>query len=386
MTFLDRFALVADTIFDGCTAHPKAAVVIAGGRIEAVLPSSQIPPKVKRQTLAPGLWLVPGFIDVQVNGGGDILFNNTPTIDAILSIATAHRKFGTTALLATLITDTPNKVELAMRAVRDAMRREPSILGIHLEGPYLSPEKAGVHDRSLMRIPSERDVELLCRNREGSLVVTLAPERVPPGFIAQLVNSGIRVSLGHSMATYEQTRQAMSEGLSGFTHLFNAMRPLTSRDPGPIAAALESPDAWYGLIADGFHVSPPVLKLALRGEGRPMLVTDAMPPVGGRQTNFELYGERIDVIEGRCVRPDGTLAGAALDMASAVRNCVHLLELPLERALQFASLNPAEFLGLGHILGRLKPGYRADMVALDPSTWRVDQTWIAGKGEALSSS
>jgi N-acetylglucosamine-6-phosphate deacetylase len=174
----------------------------------------------------------------------------------------------------------------------------------------------------------------------------------------------------------------MQEGLRGFTHLFNAMRPLASRDPGPIAAALESPEVWFGLIVDGVHVDPAVLRVALRGAGQPILVTDAMPPVGGRRSRFMLDGEEISVIDGRCTRADGTLAGAALDMASAVRNCVSLLAVPLETALRFASTNPANFLGLGHRLGRLAPDYRADMVAFNPADIEVIETWVAGNSSA----
>jgi N-acetylglucosamine-6-phosphate deacetylase len=201
---------------------------------------------------------------------------------------------------------------------------------------------------------------------------------VPKGFVAQLTKAGRRVSLGHSMATYAETCAAMEEGLAGFTHLFNAVRPLQSREPGPIAAALESPAAWYGLIVDGWHVSPAMLRLALRGCGHPMLVTDAMAPVGGRESKFRLYGSEIEVSDGRCLRLDGTLAGAALDMASAVRNCVTLLQVPLTDALGFASRNPAEFIGLGHRLGRLAPGFRGDMVAIDPTAVAVRGTWVAG--------
>ena len=171
----------------------------------------------------------------------------------------------------------------------------------------------------------------------------------------------------------------MAEGLSGFTHLFNAMRPLASREPGPIAAALKSPNAWFGIIVDGFHVNPAILRLALRGLSRPILVTDAMPPVGGRQSKFALYGAEIQIVDGRCARSDGTLAGSALHMAAAVRNCVHMLGVPLEDTLRFASRNPAEFIGLGHLLGGLRPGYRADVVALDVGTLEVLGTWVAGK-------
>src|SRR5262249_54765078 len=203
--------------------------------------------------------------------------------------------------------------------------------------------------------------------------------QVPPGFIARLVGAGMRVSLGHSMATYAQARAAMAEGLSGFTHLFNAMRPLGSREPGPIAAALEAPDAWFGMIVDGVHVDPVMLRLALRGGGRATLVTDAMPPVGGTRNTFALYGEEMRVHDGRCTRADGTLAGAFLDMAAAVRNTVRMLDVSLPQALCMASLYPAQFIGVDDRLGRLAPSYRADIVALDPDEIRVLETWVAGK-------
>jgi N-acetylglucosamine-6-phosphate deacetylase len=166
--------------------------------------------------------------------------------------------------------------------------------------------------------------------------------------------------------------------MTGFTHLFNAMRPLASREPGPIAAALESPEAWFGMIVDGVHVDPAMLRLALRGTAKPVLVTDAMPPVGGTRSAFSLDGEQITVMGAACTRSDGVLAGSALDMATAVRNCVRLLDIPLERALRFASVHPASFLGIDHWLGRLAPACRADMVALDPKEVKVVQTWVAG--------
>jgi N-acetylglucosamine-6-phosphate deacetylase len=374
-----RHAIAADNIFDGWTRHQDAAVVIEDPLIVGVVPQSELPLGLEVRRLPSKVWLAPGFIDLQVNGGGDVLFNNSPTPEAIRAIARAHRKFGTTALLPTFITDTSEKMTAAFAAAESLAESESSILGIHLEGPFLSWEKAGVHDASLMRQPGTPDLEMLCGARKGALLVTLAPERVSEGFIAQLVQSGVRVSLGHSMATYEETLAAMAEGLSGFTHLFNAMRPLASREPGPIAAALESPNAWFGMIVDGFHVNPVMLRLALRGLGQPILVTDAMSPVGGCQSKFDLNGSEIQITGGRCARSDGTLAGSALDMATAVRNCVQLLEVSLDDALRFASRHPAEFMGLGHFLGGLRAGYRADVVALDPVTFDVLCTWVAGK-------
>jgi N-acetylglucosamine-6-phosphate deacetylase len=376
-----RHAIAADIVFDGAGLHRDCAVVIDGADITALVPRRELPAGIGLRAMPPGTWLAPGFIDVQVNGGDDVLFNDCPTPEGIAAIAAAHRRFGTTGLLPTLISDTPEKMRLAGAAVAAAMRDCPGVLGIHFEGPFLSPERAGVHDAAMFRAPDKADLALLTERRGGMTIVTLAPECVPSGFIASLARAGVRVALGHSMASYEQTKAALAEGLTGFTHLFNAMRPLGARDPGPIAAALEDPRAFYGLIVDGEHVAPAMLRLALRGVGRAMLVTDAMPPVGGSRAAFRLQSREVVQRDGRLVTAEGVLAGSALDMAGAVCNCVSLLGLSLPEALKLASSVPAAFLGLSKRLGRLAPGCRADIVALDPDAGQVRATWIAGAAE-----
>lgn len=370
--------VAAAHVFDGTELHTGAAVVIDGPKIVAVVPRSQLPAGMPTRDLPDGIWMAPGFVDLQVNGGADVLFNDEPTVKGIAAIAAAHRKFGTTALCPTLISDAPAKTRAALEAVEASAKLQPSVLGLHLEGPFISGLKAGIHDPRFIRAPTPEDESILCEPRKSKLLVTLAPETVPPGFIQRLARAGVRISLGHSMATYEETKAALAEGLTGFTHLFNAMRPLESRDPGPIAAALETTDAWYGLIADGLHVDPAVLRLALRGAGHAMLVTDAMPPVGGRRSSFMLHGREIRVDRGRATNAEGTLGGAILTMASAVRNCVELVGAPLTDALKFASLHPARFVGLGDTLGRLAPGYRADIVAFESGSLNVVETWVAG--------
>ncbi|HTV90818.1 MAG TPA: N-acetylglucosamine-6-phosphate deacetylase [Stellaceae bacterium] len=371
-------ALAADIVFDGARVHRGGTVVIGGAEIVALLPPGELPAAMPVRRLPAGAWLAPGFIDAQVNGGGDVLFNDAPTPEAVLAIAAAHRRFGTTGLLPTLISDTPDRMRAAAAAVRAAMRQCPGVLGIHFEGPFLSPQRAGVHDRAMLRAPTDADLAWLAAPRPGRTLVTLAPECVPAGFVAALTRAGITVALGHSMASYDETRAAMADGLTGFTHLFNAMPPMMAREPGPIAAALESPSACYGLIVDGVHVAPAMLRLALRGAGQAMLVTDAMPPVGGSRDEFMLGGRRVRMRGGRCTTDDGTLAGSALDMASAVRHCVRLLGLELPAALSLATAAPAAFLGLGHRLGHVAAGYRADLVALDPDDIRILATWLAG--------
>ncbi len=377
-----QLAVAADHVFDGTTVRRDCAVVIEGPVIRRVVRRVELPAAIRTRHLPPGAWLAPGFIDTQVNGGGDVLFNDDPSPRAIAVIAAAHRRFGTTALLPTLLSDTPEKMRAARDAVMATSGAGSSVIGVHFEGPFLSPDKAGVHDPRMIRRPEPADAATLAAPCNAVTLVTLAPEEVPAGFIAQLSGAGARVALGHSMATYAQTRAAISEGLIGFTHLFNAMRPLASREPGPIAAALEEPGAWFGLIVDGEHVAPAMLRLALRGAAQPMLVTDAMPPVGGCGMSFTLCAKQVAVRDGRCTTADGTLAGSVLDMASAVRNCVRLLGMPLAAALRLASAAPAGFLGIEDRLGHLRAGYRADMVALDPEAIRVIATWVAGAESA----
>jgi N-acetylglucosamine-6-phosphate deacetylase len=384
MSGSDRHALVAGTVFDGSRLQHDCAVVIEGSRIAALMPRVELPSALPTCALPEGTWLAPGFVDIQVNGGGDVLFNGDPTPDGIAAIVQAHWNFGTTGLLPTLISDTPEKTRAALEAVGQLAQVNPSVLGIHLEGPFVSPERPGVHDPAMLREPTMQDREQLTARRTGVTLVTLAPEQVPPGFITQLANGGVRVALGHSMATYAQTKAALAEGLTGFTHLFNAMRQPTSREPGPIVAALETPSAWFGMIVDGHHVNPAMFRLALRGAARPMLVTDAMPTVGGTRSTFMLYDQQIRLRDGRCTAMDGRLAGAHLDMASAVRNCVELLDVPLTQALRFASAEPANFLGLGDSLGAIAPGFRADLVAFSPGRMQVHGTWVAGRRVAAS--
>lgn len=373
----ERKAVIASTVFDGMQERKDWGIIIEGDRIAWTGPSAQLPGDIARQSLPADCWLAPGFIDVQVNGGGDELLNASPTLEALRSISAAHRRYGTTGLLPTLITTTRATMQAAVQAVWGASAHD-GILGLHLEGPFLSPEKAGVHDPTLFRVPDDADFELLCSMRARSLLLTLAPERVPEHFLTRLAGRGVRLSLGHSMATYQEAKDAFSNGVTGLTHIFNAMRGLESREPGPIAAALENANCWFGMIVDGVHVAPALLRLALRGCAHPMLVTDAMPPAAGTQSSFELFGQPITVEGETCRTASGRLAGTALNMAGAVRNCVRLLGMPLSSALRFASLEPARFLGIDDRFGRIVAGCRADMVALNPETVEVLGTWLAG--------
>jgi len=373
-------ALIKARIFTGDQWLENQALLFEKSRIQALVPEEEVPDDIERQDLK-GQYLVPGLIDTQVNGGGGVLFNETPELKGLQTLMTAHRRFGTTGLLPTLISDDRAVMARALEAVDSALAEGlPGILGIHLEGPFLNPERKGVHDEHKFQTLNETGFELLTSLKRGRTLVTLAPELTRPEMIQRLVQAGVIVAAGHTAASYDQTREALAAGLSSFTHLFNAMTPLTGRQPGVVGAALEDPNSWCGLIVDGYHVHPASLKVAIaaKPQGKMLLVTDAMPSVGAEDKSFWLKGERIQAQGGRCATAEGTLAGSDLDMLSAVRNSVHWLGLPLAEALRMASLYPAQMLGLDGELGRLAPGYRASMIALDPDL-KLTHSWIDGQ-------
>ncbi|HZX80501.1 MAG TPA: N-acetylglucosamine-6-phosphate deacetylase [Lysobacter sp.] len=358
-------------------------VVVEAGRIAGVhAAGTAAPPAVDLQ----GDWLVPGFIDTQVNGGGDVLFNDAPTVDGLRTIAAAHRRFGTTGLMPTLISDDVEVMRRALDATREAIAQGvPGILGLHLEGPYLAEARKGVHDPQTFHTPDAAELDLVASLGVGRTMVTLAPERFSDDTLRALAARGLIVCAGHTAADHARMRAAFAAGVRGVTHLFNAMTPLGSREPGAVGAALDDPGSWCGLIVDGHHVHAATLRVAIAAKprGRTMLVTDAMPPVGGAREDFALYGVTMTCRDGLCTTADGTLAGSALDMASAVRNTV-ALGLPLDEACRMAATYPAEFLRLDGELGRIAPGYRADLVRLDDAL-QVRETWIGGVGAAAGS-
>jgi N-acetylglucosamine-6-phosphate deacetylase len=376
---MTAFALAGARLFDGARLSDGHAVIVEDGLIRAVVQDGAVPADVPVRRVA-GL-LAPGFIDIQVNGGGGVLLNDAPTVDGIRAIAGAHRRYGTTGMLPTLVTDTRERMAEAIAAIRAAMAEGvPGVLGIHLEGPYLNPERKGVHDPALMRRIEEEDIALVSSLGAGRTLLTIAPERTTPDVILRLADAGVILAAGHTAATYDEMRAARRAGLTGVTHLFNAMPPLQGRDPGVVGAALDDPDLWPSLIVDLFHVSAPSLRVALaaRGFERTILVSDAMSTVGSDIRTFTLGGRLITRADGRLTTADGTIAGSDLDMATAVRNTVEALGLPIEAALHMASRAPAEFLGLGGELGRIAPGYRASLVLLDDGL-RVTETWVDGR-------
>jgi N-acetylglucosamine-6-phosphate deacetylase len=372
-------ALINGRILSPTGWRRDAAVLLDSGRILDVVDRDETPQGARVRDLQ-GAALVPGFIDVQVNGGGGVLFNDTPTVEAIARIGEVHRRFGTTGFLPTLLSDDLSVVDRAMRAVEAAIETGvPGVLGIHIEGPFLNVARKGIHDGTKLRTLDESAFNLLTSLKRGKTLVTLAPETTSLEMIERLSAAGVVLAAGHTNASYEDIHSALGHGLTGFTHLFNAMSPLTSRAPGAVGAALESQTAWCGLILDGRHVSPVVLRIALqtRPLDRFMLVSDAMPTVGSDDGTFQLGGRLIRAEGKACVAQDGTLAGSNLDMATAVRNAVDLLGVTLAQAVTMASTSPAAFLGISALTGAISSGAAADLALLSDDG-EVMATWIGG--------
>lgn len=373
------FALTGARVFDGDTFHDGMAIVVEGPRISQCIPESEVAADVEMRALHGGL-LAPGFIDLQVNGGGGALLNDSPTVETVKTIAKSHGRFGTVGMLPTVITDAPEITMSAIAAVRAARAQGvANVLGIHVEGPFLDTARKGAHDPHFIRNLADEDIRLLANANCGVVMLTLAPNKVAPTAIKQLTDAGIRVSLGHAEANDAEVRAALAAGASSFTHLFNAMSQMTGREPGMVGAALADEQSFMGIIADGLHVHPATLKVAFSAASpdRFMLVSDAMPPAAGGPDIFELQGRKVSRINGRLQLADGTLAGSNLTMDEAVRFCVKTLGMELGTALRMASRNPARFLGRDD-LGSIAPGARASLVHLDDDL-QVKQGWVEGR-------
>ncbi|GLS20932.1 N-acetylglucosamine-6-phosphate deacetylase [Labrys miyagiensis] len=377
-------ALTAPWIFTGDVFLDQHGVLVEGERIVAIVPRDGIPAEAIVCALPSGV-LAPGFIDAQVNGGGGFLFNQTPDVPTLAGISAAHRRHGSTSLLPTFITDKPQGMRLAIAATRDAIEvGTPGILGIHLEGPFLSVARKGAHDPSLIRPLTEADVDLVLGAGIETVLMTVAPENAPNSLIRRLVDGGVIVSIGHSDAGYDTVMAAADAGATGITHLFNAMSSLQNREPGVTGAALDRGALWCGVIADGHHVHPATLAPAIRakrGPGRLFLVSDAMPTAGDANDVFYLNGRKVTRRDGVLMLDNGTLAGSDLTMDHAVQYAVNHLGVALDEALRMASLYPAQFLKLDNERGRIAPRFRADFVHLDDKL-TVRGVWMSGHKSA----
>lgn len=367
----------AKRLFDGQAFLDDQVLTIVDGQIMA------IDQDISNSDVTVNGLVAPGYIDLQVNGGGGALFNDSPSVENLKIIMSAHAKFGTTAMMPTLITDKVEVMQQAAEAIAQAIDEAvPGIIGIHFEGPHLSVEKKGTHCADYIRPISDAEWKILSRQDIGQIIVTLAPETVSTEDVNRMVKLGVKVCLGHTNADYQTAQQAIDAGASGFTHLFNAMSPLQGREPGVVGAALLNNHTSCGLIVDGFHVDYASCKLAIQAkpQGKVFLVTDAMPPVGTDQTQFALYDRTVYVDNGKLTSTTGELAGSSLDMASAVKNTHQKLGIELSESLRMASLYPAQYLYQNQTImrGELTPGKQADMVVLNDDL-SVKETWISGE-------
>jgi N-acetylglucosamine-6-phosphate deacetylase len=366
----------AKRLFDGEQFLDDCVLTISNGKITKIDHDTQNVDVIAQELVAPG------YIDLQVNGGGGALFNDSPSIEQLKTMMLAHAKFGTTGMMPTLITDKVSVMAQAADAMAQAIKEQvPGILGVHFEGPHLSLAKKGTHCAELIRPITDDEWAILSRKDLGQVMVTLAPETVSVADITRMVSLGIKVCLGHTNADYLQAQSAVDAGATGFTHLFNAMSPLQGREPGVVGCALLNDNTQAGLIVDGHHVDYSSCKLAIKAKpaGGIFLVTDAMPPVGTDMTEFPLYDRTVYVEEGKLTSTTGELAGSSLDMATAVKNTHEKLNIPLDESIRMASLYPAQYLYAGNELvrGQLKVGQQADFVVL-ANDLSVKETWIAG--------
>jgi N-acetylglucosamine-6-phosphate deacetylase len=371
-----RLAVRAERWCDGEVMRHPASLLIADGVVVDVAPAGEAPPGWTVVEPPPGTVMAPGFVDLQVNGGGDRLFNDAPTADTLAVMAGAHRRAGTAAIFATLITDRPERRQAALDLFRDGP--PPGVAGLHLEGPFINPRRAGIHPRAFASSPTADDVAAITAvAAHVPVMVTLAPEIVSPAAIATLVAAGVTVALGHSDADAATVLRAVDAGARVVTHLYNAMSQLQARAPGLVGATLADPRLAAGLILDGMHVNPISARaaLAVLGPDRLFLVSDAMPTVGGDARRFDLLGTPVTLADGRLTGPDGTLAGAHLALGDALVNAMAMLELPLVTALRLVTATPARVVGIHPRRGAIAVGAIADFVALEPDgrvrDWRL---------------
>ncbi len=368
-------ALAASRVFTGTEMLDNATVHIRDGKIADITRGA-----ASGATPVDGL-LAPGLIDVQVNGGGGVLFNDSPTAGTLRAMAAAHAQFGVTGIMATLISDQRDKIAAAIDAVTEGINEGiPGLLGLHLEGPWLSASRRGVHPEKFLRGLDAEDMTLLSQKRSFPVMVTVAPEHASPEDVKTLTAAGVTVCVGHTTGSHEDVEALLTAGASGFTHLFNAMPPLEGRKPGPVGAALTNRKAWTGLILDGIHVHPVSARVAFAAKSarKLMLVSDAMSTVGAANPSMMLFGEQIAVSDGALRTPAGTLAGAHLDLSTAARNAIAMLGATQEEALRMTSLTPAEFLHVDHQRGRIAIGGRADLALFGPGL-DVRGVWIGGE-------
>ncbi|NER81076.1 MAG: N-acetylglucosamine-6-phosphate deacetylase [Leptolyngbya sp. SIO1D8] len=361
------YALTNGTFYTGTEVLQNHALLIEAHRIVDVLPTAGLPTSCTQLDLQ-GLHVSPGFVDLQLNGCGGVMFNDEIAAETLDTLHQTNLRSGTTSFLPTLITAPDEDMQTAMTVVQAYRQSFPyRVLGLHLEGPYLNPKRKGIHNGAYVRSPDKAMVEAISAfGSETVKLVTLAPESVTAQDIQTLATAGITVSAGHTNASYTEALAGFQAGIRMATHLFNAMSPWQSRSPGMVGAIFSRSDIYAGIIADGHHVHFASIALAKQLKGdKLVLVTDATPPAGATIDAFMIGGQKVFYRDGKCVSAEGTLGGSALTMIEAIANCVRSVGIPLDEALRMATLYPAKAIKMDHELGRLAPGYLANLTILD---------------------
>ena len=338
------------------------AILVSGNKVQMAGSVTDIPAGWPVHDLK-GLNISPGFIDLQLNGCGGVLFNSAITEETLDTMHATNLRTGCTAFLPTLITCSDEDMIQAVEVVRSYKEKHPErVPGIHIEGPYLNKARKGIHDEKFIRQPDQKMIDFMVANAEVISMVTLAPEMCPHSTIKTLADAGIVVAIGHSDATLEQVKQAELAGARFITHLFNGMNQLQNREPGIVGAAFSSDILGAGIIADGYHLDWTNLLLAKKVMGdRLVLITDATPAAGTDIKTFEFAGQTIYHENGKCFGKDGTLGGSALTMIEAVQNCVKQ-GISLTEAIRMATINPASYIHMENEMGDIKPGHYANMI------------------------
>ena len=372
-------ALLGSQIFCGERFYDDHALLVDGKSIVDIVDKNNTPDNFNKIELDQGI-LAPGFIDLQVNGGGGVLFNNSPNKESLNTIIKAHQFFGTTSVMPTVISDSLEVLEQCIKTVTEEIKNNSSLLGIHIEGPFFNTKYRGVHQKQYISTINSDYLNLFESLKGFPVMLTLAPECISSQQLKHLTSLGIKTLAGHSEATYDELDDAIKNGLDGFTHLFNAMGQISAREPGVVGSALHFENTFASIIVDLHHVHPSLIQLAyqLKPKGKLFFISDSMATINHGKPSFELYDEVVNESDGRLVNSEGKLAGSSITQIDAVKNAYQKCNIPLNQALAMASRYPAEYLGIENHLGSLKPGYRANLVHFD-SNFKVHNAWVSGK-------
>ncbi|MCQ1857961.1 N-acetylglucosamine-6-phosphate deacetylase [Haemophilus sputorum] len=376
---MKKYALTNAVIYTGEKVLYEHAVVIENGLIQAVILEKDLAKEMPTVDLD-GANLSAGFIDLQLNGCGGVMFNEDISVNTLEIMQATNLKSGTTSYLPTFITSPDEGMKQAVAVMREYLsKHQNQALGLHLEGPYLSVAKKGVHRPEYIREISPEMLDFLCQNGDVITKLTVAAENPTAEYISRFIQAGIIVSIGHSNATYEQAKQRFAEGASFATHLHNAMSPISSgREMGVVGAVLDS-EVYTGIICDGLHVHWGNIRLAKKAKGdKLVVVTDATAAAGADISEFIFVGKKVTVKEGKCYDEFGALGGASVTMIESIQNLIHHTDLSLDEILRMCTLYPAKAIGVDDKLGSIAVGKVANLAIFDQQ-FKVKATAVNGE-------